>query len=238
MVTFDIFSSLHFFLFVIFPYIAIITCIIGCLYRYKYREFTYSALSYQFINNDLTFYIGMRLWHYSIFIIIFGHIFALIFTPAYVYIKETANSINPLLTLGWDISRIFVGITALIGLILLLYRRIVNSRVRAVSSFFDYLILVLFIVEVCLGLYIELSHSDEYWFTYVLAPWLHSLFTLAPFTPGITDIFVETHILIFFILVMLIPFTRLVHIFTYPVTYFWRLYQIIIWYNKPGRRPT
>ena len=180
----------------------------------------------------------MRLWHYSIFIIIFGHIFALIFTPLYVYIKVMANNISPLLTLGWDASRIFVGFTALLGLVLLLYRRIHSPRIRAVSTFFDYLILVLFIIEVFLGLYIELSHSDQFWFTNVVAPWLHSLFTLAPFTPGINNIFVEAHILIFFVLVMLIPFTRLVHIFTYPVTYMWRLYQIMIWYNRPGRRPT
>jgi nitrate reductase gamma subunit len=34
-----------------------------------------------------------------------------------------------------------------------------------------------------------------------------------------------------FMLIALFPFTRLVHMITFPITYLWRPYQVVIWYR-------
>ncbi len=39
------------FLFIGFPYIAVFTMVAGCIYRYRLQQFTYSALSSQFLES-------------------------------------------------------------------------------------------------------------------------------------------------------------------------------------------
>jgi menaquinol-cytochrome c reductase iron-sulfur subunit len=40
-----------------------------------------------------------------------------------------------------------------------------------------------------------------------------------------------------FVIIALFPFTRLVHIFTLPLSYLWRPYQVVIWNHRPVARP-
>lgn len=39
-----------------------------------------------------------------------------------------------------------------------------------------------------------------------------------------------------FALLVLFPYTRLVHVVTYPLGYLWRPYQVVIW-NRRHRKP-
>ena len=39
-----------------------------------------------------------------------------------------------------------------------------------------------------------------------------------------------------FVLILLFPFTRLVHVFAIPIEYLWRPYQVVIW-NRDPRQP-
>ena len=45
----------------------------------------------------------------------------------------------------------------------------------------------------------------------------------------------KLHALGGFFLIALSPFTRLVHIVTFPITYLWRPYQVVIWNRRPAR---
>jgi nitrate reductase gamma subunit len=38
------------------------------------------------------------------------------------------------------------------------------------------------------------------------------------------------------VLILLLPFTRLVHLLTFPITYLWRPYQVVIWNRKKATR--
>ncbi len=38
-----------------------------------------------------------------------------------------------------------------------------------------------------------------------------------------------------FVIVALFPFIRLVHFVTFPITYLWRPYQVVIWNRTAGR---
>jgi nitrate reductase gamma subunit len=39
-----------------------------------------------------------------------------------------------------------------------------------------------------------------------------------------------------FFIILLFPFTRLVHLVTFPITYLWRPIQVVIW-NRRRQRP-
>ncbi len=75
------------------------------------------------------------------------------------------------------------------------------------------------------------------WYGYTAAPWLASLAVLSPRTDNITPLpwIIRFHMVNAFVLIGLFPFTRLVHIFTVPLSYLWRPYQVAIW-NKPKKK--
>ena len=60
--------------------------------------------------------------------------------------------------------------------------------------------------------------------------WLIACLTLLPL--AVSAGFIQFHMVNGFILILLFPFTRLVHIFTAPLSYLWRPYQLVIW-NRP-----
>jgi nitrate reductase gamma subunit len=43
------------------------------------------------------------------------------------------------------------------------------------------------------------------------------------------------HIINAYLLILLFPFTRLVHILVVPNPYLWRKPQVVRWYRKPAR---
>ena len=45
----------------------------------------------------------------------------------------------------------------------------------------------------------------------------------------------QIHVVNAFLLVAIFPFSRLIHIFTVPITYLWRPYQTVVW-NRRERR--
>src|SRR3989339_1662231 len=61
------------FLYIIFPYTALILAIIISIMRYARRGFSYSSLSSQFLENKKLFY-GSVPWHYGIIAVLTGHL--------------------------------------------------------------------------------------------------------------------------------------------------------------------
>src|SRR5690606_9659073 len=74
-------------------------------------------------------------------------------------------------------------------------------------------------------------------------PWLWSLATLNPRPEYVTSLptAARLHMLGGFVVLALLPFTRLVHLLSLPLSYLWRPYQVVIWYRRPasgaGRAP-
>jgi nitrate reductase gamma subunit len=89
-----------------------------------------------------------------------------------------------------------------------------------------------------LGIWIALGYrwgSD--WYLHTIVPWIHSLFRLSPdvaYVANLPDV-VKAHAVLGFFLIALFPFTRLVHVVTYPITYLWRPYQVYVWNRRAVR---
>jgi nitrate reductase gamma subunit len=47
---------------------------------------------------------------------------------------------------------------------------------------------------------------------------------------------VKVHFVTGFLIVLLFPFSRLVHLIMFPIHYLWRPHQVVIWNRQPGRR--
>ncbi len=220
-------------LFVVFPYVAVVLAVLVGVYRYVGDRFSYSSLSSQFLENRTLFW-GSVPWHYAILIILLAHFLALVAPDAWARLVSAPARLYMLEVVG-----LALAVLALAGLGLLVVRRLWDRRVRRVSSAMDWILLGVLLVQVALGLWVALVYrwgSD--WYMHTAVPWLISLFTLSPRTANVLTLpwIVKLHFLLGFLLIAIFPFTRLVHAVSFPISYLWRPYQVVIW-NRRRRVP-
>ncbi len=216
-------------LFTVFPYVAIAIAVIGSVYRYFNDRFSYSSQSSQFLENRELFW-GSVPWHYGIILVFLAHLGATVLAPVWGLIITSSIS--------RDIIRLtgpILGLVAAFGLLVLIVRRVENDKARAVTSKADWVMLILLLIQIVMGLIITLFYRwGSAWYPYTASPWLFSIVTLNP-QPQFVQVLpplVQAHFLNAFLLVAIIPFTRLVHLFTVPITYLWRPYQVVIWNRR------
>jgi nitrate reductase gamma subunit len=222
------------FLYGIFPYIAFALAIAGGIYRYYSDRFSYSSLSSQFLENRVLFW-GSVPWHYGIVLILLAHLFGGLFLgPSLGLLRE------PIRLFALELIGASLGLIAIVGIVLLIIRRIVDSKVMTVTSAMDWVLLVLLTAQVAAGLTIALLYRwGSLWYLDTAAPWFWSVGCLSPNFSTIASLpwIVKFHMFNAFVLIALFPFTRLVHIFTVPITYLWRPYQVVIWNHSAQGLP-
>lgn len=216
-------------LFVVFPYVALAIGIVGTIYRYLTNQYSFTSLSSQFLENDLQFW-GSTLWHYGILPTTLIHIAGFTIpkvmamahgTPELLYLSELAGKI--------------LGIMALVGAGILLYRRLTSSKIRAITTPVDWVILSLLFAQVFFGLILAFVYRwGAAWFIFTATPWMDSLALFQPAPQFVTALPLahKVHFLTGFLLFALMPFSRLVHIVTVPVVYLWRNFQLVIWTRR------
>ncbi len=222
------------FLFAVFPYLAVALAVAVGIYRYFSDRFSYSSQSSQFLESRALFW-GSVTWHYGIVVVLLAHIAALAFSAEWADLVS-----NPARLYTLEVIGLTLGLAATLGLILLILRRIRSPRIAVVTSPADWILLAVLLAQVALGVAIALAYrwgSD--WYVHTAGPWVASLFKLRPETELITILpwAVKLHALGGFLLIALFPFTRLVHVVTFPITYLWRPYQVVIWNRRPARQP-
>lgn len=215
-------------LFVAFPYLAVTLAVVVGVYRYYSDRFSYSSFSSQFLENSRLFW-GSVPWHYGIVTILTVHLLAFLFPGWW-----GALTADPTRLYVIEIIGMAMALMAIVGIALLLLRRSTNDRVRVVTTWADWALIAALLVQVILGFWVSYVYrwgSD--WFLHTAAPWLYSLLLFQPNTEYVTALpaVVKWHHLWGFVVIALFPFTRLVHVLTYPITYLWRPLQVVIW-NK------
>ncbi len=213
-------------LFVVFPYVAIVVFVLGLAYRYTRRSFTISSLSSQFLEGRQLFW-GSVPFHIGLLVLFFGHLVAFLLPQA-----TLAWNRVPVRLLVLEVSGLVFGITVVLGLVSLMYRRFTNARVRAVTTRTDILIELLLLAQVVLGVWVALGFRwGSTWFAADLSPYLWSIVLLAPETAAVYAMpwIVKLHIIGAFVILFAIPFTRLAHVIVAPLHYIVRPYQQVIW---------
>lgn len=216
-------------LFGIYPYAATVVFFMGCALRYEREQYTWKAQSSQMLDGRY-FRVASVLFHVGIIMIFFGHFAGLVIPFELWQFLGITLPAKQLIALGVGG---FFGVVCFIGLTMLVYRRLFNPRVRASSSIMDHLILLVIYVQLNLGLvtiFVSTGHMDGH-VMYDLMSWSRYLLTFHPaeaigYMAGMHWIY-KAHVLLGVTFFVLFPFSRLVHIWSVPVNYLGRNYQVV-----------
>jgi len=222
-------SFLNELLFGIYPYIAGTVFLVGSWVRFDVSQYTWRSGSSQLLNGGRRFRIGNNLFHVGILLLFFGHLVGLLMPHSlYPYLGLTPTSKQ---ILAMTAGGIF-GALCFVGMVILIKRRLFEPRVRANSSVMDIFILLLLFVQLLLGLFtipVSAQHLDGAEML-VLADWAQHIVTFRPgaaaFVANVPLIY-KAHLFLGLTMFLVFPFTRLVHIWSVPVWYFGRKYQLV-----------
>ncbi|CAN5857910.1 respiratory nitrate reductase subunit gamma [soil metagenome] len=216
----------HQFLWIIFPYLALLTFVLGHVYRYVYDQYGWTPKSSQILERRMLMW-GVLLFHWGFLFVFGGHVMGLL-VPIGVYQALGVSDHNYHLIALWVGAP--VGVVALIGILLLNLRRWFIPRIRANTSTMKYITDALLLVVILLGLGATIGYriyssqyelQGEFEYRDTIGAWFRSLFYFSPqpsFMVGAPVIF-QIHALSAFVLFALWPFSSLVHIFSMPLGY-------------------
>ncbi len=222
-------AAINTFLFGIYPYICLSVFLLGSLIRFDREQYGWRSQSSQLLRRRQLVW-GSNLFHVGILVILLGHTGGLL-TPVAVFeavgISHTAKQLTAIVIGG------VAGIFCLIGLVMLLHRRLLDPRIRRTSSFADIAVLLILLVQLLLGLssiFVSLGHLDGSEMV-ALMEWAQHIVTFrtgaSAFVLEVSPIF-KLHLVLGMTIFLLFPFTRLVHIWSAPVWYLGRQgYQIV-----------
>lgn len=222
-------NDLNQFLFVVIPYIALTIFFIGSLVRYDRDQYTWKADSSQLLESK-QLRRGSIPFHIGILAIFLGHFVGLL-TPNEVWhflgISAATKQLVAMAAGG------LFGIICFYGMCILIKRRLTNSRILATSSKMDISILLLLFLQLVIGLasiFVSAGHLDGQEMLKLMS-WAQNLLTFNPSTATASIASVhwifKLHILLGMGIFILFPFSRLVHIWSVPVKYLRRNYQIV-----------
>ncbi|WP_071675165.1 respiratory nitrate reductase subunit gamma [Nioella nitratireducens] len=201
------------FIFGIYPYIALGVGIMGTVARYERDPFTWKTSSSQLLRRK-QLVLGSILFHVGVLVIFLGHFVGLL-TPIWVFdmLGVSHGAKQTLAVVAGGIA----GVMALVGGGMLFHRRWTDPRIRKTSSFWDIAILGLLLAQLVLGLgtiTVSLQHLDGHEMTKFMS-WAQGIFTFdgdaASYVADAALIF-KLHILLGLTIILVFPFTRLVHI--------------------------
>ena len=220
-------------LFGVLPYVALILAVGGSIWRFFSNRFSYSSLSSQFLENRQLFW-GSVPWHIGVLAILIGHLIGFMI-PRSILVW---NSV-PLRLYILEISALIFGLLTLWGLVVLIFRRFTNARIRVVTSIMDVVLLGLLLVQVVAGVWTAIFYRwGSSWYAGFAVPYMWSILKFSPDISLVSNMpfAVKLHIVGAFVLLASLPFTRLVHLLSFPIAYLWRPYQVVIWNRRSNAR--
>ncbi|MDE2434513.1 MAG: respiratory nitrate reductase subunit gamma [Burkholderiales bacterium] len=223
-------SLTHQFIFGIYPYICAAIFLLGSLIRFDRDQYTWRSESSQMLSTG-TLRVGSNLFHLGIIGLFFGHFFGMLTPPEIIHALGVTAPQKQLLAV---VAGGTLGSLGLIGLLLLIQRRLGNVRVRATSRGRDFLVLFWILATLLLGLStvpVSLGHRDGAEMLKLMA-WAQHVVTFRGDAPGIIEdvstVF-KVHMFMGMSLFAIFPFTRLVHVWSgfASVGYLVRPWQVV-----------
>ncbi|MFD6463911.1 respiratory nitrate reductase subunit gamma, partial [Streptomyces roseolus] len=212
-------------LWLILPYVAFTSFVLGHLWRYRNDQFGWTTRSSQIYESRLL-RLGSPLFHFGMVGVFGGHVLGVLIPQSWTDAIGISEHAYHLVAVG---AGSVAGLSVLAGVGILLYRRITTTAVRKATTGNDKLMYVLLTTALVTGL-LNTWGSNLLWGTYnyrdTVSPWFRSLFTLNPQPELMVDTpwTFQAHGLIVLTLIGLWPYTRLVHMFSAPVGYLTRPY--------------
>jgi nitrate reductase gamma subunit len=220
-------STTDIFLWVVIPYVAITVFIVGHIWRYRRDQFGWTSRSTQLLESRLLKW-GSPLFHYGALAAIGGHVLGILIpksATAAVGIDEHAYHLIS------AIAGTVAGAVALIGLLILVYRRAHVRRVAVTTSYVDLLVYALLLLIIGLGISDTVFHNvfgagNGYDYRDTVAIWFRGIFALQDHARLMASapLLYQVHALSAWAIFALWPFSRLVHAWSIPFQYLGRPY--------------
>lgn len=223
-------SFLTLFLFGIYPYIAGTVFLLGSLFRFEREQYTWKSDSSQLLYRG-HLRAGSILFHVGILGLFLGHLVGLL-TPVAVWdalgVSHGVKQLTAMVAGG------IMGALCLMGLLMLLQRRLAHVRLAAVTSAGDKLLLAWLLATLLLGLSTIVAssgHRDGHVMLQLMS-WAQHLVTFrgdaVDFLADVPLVF-KAHLFMGISLFLIFPFTRLVHVWSglASVTYLGRAWQLV-----------
>jgi nitrate reductase gamma subunit len=220
-------------LWVVVPYVCLTVFVLGHVWRWKRDRFGWTTHTTQLLESRLLRW-GSPLFHLGAFGVIVGHAAGLI-VPATVTEKVAVPEHVYHLTAVWGGA--LTGTMLVIGLVLLIARRILNPRIRRTTTAMDRVLYLSLTVMVVLGMTATVGTNligGGYDYRETIAVWFRGIFWFSPRSALMADapLVYQLHALGGFVFLALWPFTRLVHVWSAPIAYLWRPY--VVYRSRPG----
>jgi nitrate reductase gamma subunit len=207
-------------LFGVYPYIALSVLVLGSVIRFDREQYTWRSGSSQLLRRK-QLVLGSILFHVGILTIFAGHFVGLL-TPIVVFnalhIPHGAKQVLAMTAGG------LAGLMCLAGGSLLLHRRLFDARIRSTSTFGDTAILILLMIQLCLGLGtipVSAQHLDGHEMVKFMN-WAQGVFIFRPdnasYVADVSWVF-KAHLVLGMTILLVFPFTRLVHMLSAPIWY-------------------
>lgn len=222
-------TNLQLFLFGIYPYICLSVLLLGSLIRFDREPYTWKSDSSQLLRAG-TLRLGSNLFHYGILVVVLGH-FVGFLVPHWAIDWAMNPAQHQLLAMvGGGVA----GLVAIIGLSMLIHRRLADPRIRNNSRKWDIAVVFMLWLQLLLGLLtvpLSAQHMDGAEFE-LLTTYVKGIVT---FQSGVAAQLLQApwiyrlHILLGFTIFLISPFTRMVHIWSGAgaLAYLFRPYQLV-----------
>lgn len=222
-------DPLNEFLFGVYPYICLTVLLLGSLVRYDREPYSWKSDSSQTLQKQ-ELRLGSNLFHYGVIVVVLGHFVGFLMPePLVMWLMSPTQHMLMAMVIGG-----IAGLIAIIGLSILIHRRLYYRRIRANSRKWDIAIVVMLWLQLALGLAsvpISAQHMDGIEFErvvhYVQAI-VYFQGDAAPILQGMSWVY-KAHILLGFTIFLVSPFTRMVHIWSGvgALAYLFRPYQLV-----------
>ncbi|APA88558.1 respiratory nitrate reductase subunit gamma [Paraburkholderia sprentiae WSM5005] len=219
----------HQFLFGIYPYICLVVLLLGSLIRFDREQYTWKSDSSQLLRHG-QLRLGSNLFHWGVIVVVLGHFIGFL-APHWLVAPILSASAHQLAAM---VAGGVSGAVAIVGLTILIHRRLVDTRIRRNSRRWDIAIVLMLWVQLALGLgtvALSMRHMDGVLFEQ-LTDYVKGIVT---FRPGVAGLLVgvpltyQLHIALGFTIFLVSPFTRMVHIWSgiASLAYLIRPYQLV-----------
>ncbi len=218
-------TSFEIIIWTVLPYVAITIFIVGHIWRYRKDKFGWTSRSSQLQEKKILAW-GSNLFHYGALAAIGGHVIGILIPQSWTQAVGISESLYHNFS---AYAGAIAGLVTFVGLVILLYRRISNSRIGPTTTSVDLVVYSLLTILIILGLSMTIGVNllgPTYNYRPTVGVWFRDIFLLNPHPSLMANApeLYQLHAFLAWFLFALWPFSRLVHVWSVPVWYIGRPY--------------
>ncbi len=218
------------FLFGVYPYLTGTVFLLGSLVRFDRDPYTWRSESSELLKRG-NLRLASNCFHVGVLFLFFGHLIGLLAPEALFDALGLGVEGHELLAM---VSGGVFGVLGWIGIVLLIHRRLTQPRIRVTSSNMDIVVVVWIFVTLSFGLctiFFSWQNLASGVIIAALRTWAQHIVTFRPLPSVVIalPLVYKVHLFLGMTLFAMVPFSRLVHIWSgfASVFYLLRPYQVV-----------